>query len=566
MTNAIQFKNFSFKYDAQSLPTLSNLNLTIEKGQKVLIIGPSGSGKSTIGNCLNGIIPNHFKGEHSGSLLINDKEAFDLSIYEKSKLVSTVLQDPDGQFIGLSVAEDIAFALENDCVPQSEMNNHINYWSKILDISDHLAKRPQDLSGGQKQRVSLAGVLVDESPILLFDEPLANLDPRSGLDTIDLIDRIHKSTQATTIIIEHRLEDVLYRHVDKIILINDGIILFDGTSNQLLASNILEQNGIREPLYLTCLRDLGFDIRTLGQLDQLDNLNLPPVTTLTSPKREEAHIPKEPLLSLQNVTFSYDKDHPILDNVNLNLNRGERVAIVGQNGSGKSTLAKIMCQFLEGNFTMTYGGKDISRDSIKERADRIGYVLQNPNQMISKSAIFDEVAEGLRLRGFTEEEITHKVNETLKTCGLYPYRNWPISALSFGQKKRVTIASILVLGAEIIILDEPTAGQDKKNYTEIMNFLNQLHQNGHTIVMITHDMQLMMEYADRAIVLSHGRIIADDKPENILSDEDILNKAYLKKTSLFHLAEKTACNPIDMTRYYIAKERGRHASEIDRLP
>lgn len=565
MTNAIQFKNFSFKYDAQSLPTLSNLNLTIEKGQKVLIIGPSGSGKSTIGSCLNGIIPNHYKGERSGSLLINDKEVFDLSIYEKSKLVSTVLQDPDGQFIGLSVAEDIAFALENDCIQQSEMTKHINYWSKILDLSDHLAKRPQDLSGGQKQRVSLAGVLVDESPILLFDEQLANLDPRTGLATIDLIDRIHKSTQATTIIIEHRLEDVLHRHVDKIVLINDGIILFDGTPDQLLASNSLEQNGIREPLYLTCLRNLGFDLRALGQLDQLETLDLPPIS-LTGTKVEKVQIPKKPLLTIQNLNFSYDKKRPILDNINLTLNKGERVAIVGQNGAGKSTLAKIMCQFLEGNFAMTYGGKDISRDSIKERADRIGYVLQNPNQMISKSAVFDEVAEGLRLRNFAEEEIRKKVNETLETCGLYPYRNWPISALSFGQKKRVTIASILVLGAEIIILDEPTAGQDKKNYTEIMNFLDQLHQKGHTIVMITHDMQLMMEYTDRAIVLSHGQIIADDKPENILSDEAILNKAYLKKTSLFQLAEKTACNPIDMTRYYITKERGRHVSEIDRLP
>ncbi|VTS12580.1 ABC transporter ATP-binding protein [Streptococcus pseudoporcinus] len=411
----------------------------------------------------------------------------------------------------------------------------------------------------------MAGVLVDESPILLFDEPLANLDPRTGLATIDLIDRIHKSTQATTIIIEHRLEDVLHRHVDKIVLINDGIILFDGTPDQLLVSNSLEQNGIREPLYLTCLRNLGFDLRALGQLDQLETLDLPPIS-LTGTKVEKVQIPKKPLLTIQNLNFSYDKKRPILDNINLTLNKGERVAIVGQNGAGKSTLAKIMCQFLEGNFAMTYGGKDISRDSIKERADRIGYVLQNPNQMISKSAVFDEVAEGLRLRNFAEEEIRKKVNETLETCGLYPYRNWPISALSFGQKKRVTIASILVLGAEIIILDEPTAGQDKKNYTEIMNFLDQLHQKGHTIVMITHDMQLMMEYTDRAIVLSHGQIIADDKPENILSDEAILNKAYLKKTSLFQLAEKTACNPIDMTRYYITKERGRHVSEIDRLP
>lgn len=562
---AIQFKNFTFKYDAQSTPTITNLNLSIEKGQKVLIIGPSGSGKSTIGNCLNGIIPNHFKGENSGSLLINGIDAFDLSIYDKSKMISTVLQDPDGQFIGLSVAEDIAFALENDCLDQNEMSSKITYWAQQLELTDHLSKRPQDLSGGQKQRVSLAGVLVDESPILLFDEPLANLDPKTGLDAIDLIDRLHQETKATTVIIEHRLEDVLYRHLDKIILINDGIVLFDGSPDQLLASDLLVQNGIREPLYITCLRELGYPIEREKELNNLDALDLSPITLPVQAAKTKAEM-RESLLKIENLNFGYDSDQMILKNINLTLNKGEKVAIVGQNGAGKSTLAKIMCQFLETDARVTYRGKDISQDSIKERADRIGYVLQNPNQMISKAAIFDEVAEGLRLRGIPEELIKSKVDETLKTCGLYPFRNWPISALSFGQKKRVTIASILVLGPEIIILDEPTAGQDKRNYSEIMNFLDQLNQKGHTIVMITHDMQLMMEYADRTIVLSHGQIIADNQPAAILSNPEILDQAYLKKTSLFHLAEKLHCDPIEITNYYITKERERHASETNRLP
>lgn len=564
MSNLITFKDFTFQYDAQSSPTLNNINLSIEKGQKVLIVGPSGSGKSTLGNCLNGIIPNHFHGQHQGFLTIEDKDSFDLSIYDKSKLISTVLQDPDGQFIGLSVAEDIAFALENDCFDKPEMISAINYWAKQLELEDLLDNRPQDLSGGQKQRVSLAGVLVDESPILLFDEPLANLDPKSGLDTIDLIDRIHQSTKATTIIIEHRLEDVLYRPVDKVILINDGRILFDGTPDQLLLTDLLNQNGIREPLYITCLRDLGFSFADNLKLTQLDHLDF---SNLSCHLQDEpiARTDRPVLLEWKNLNFAYQANKPILKDVNLTIFQGEKISLVGQNGAGKSTLAKLLCAFQESDAPLFYKGQDISTDSIKERADRIGYVLQNPNQMISQAQIFDEVAQGLRLRGVNEDEIRVKVEETLKICGLYPFRNWPISALSFGQKKRVTIASILILDPEIIVLDEPTAGQDKKNYSEIMNFLDKLNREGHTIIMITHDMQLMMEYSDRTIVMSKGKIIADASPEEILSNAPILEQACLKKTSLFHLAPYLGCSPLALTHYYITKERDRHAPEINRL-
>lgn len=558
MNPYITFQHFSFKYDAQNEPTLKNLNLTIKKGEKVLILGPSGSGKSTLGQCLNGIIPNHIHGEHTGDLLIDGQSIFEHSIYEKSQLISTVLQDTDGQFIGLSVAEDIAFALENDALEQYEMKAKIHYWAEKLDLLQLLEHRPQDLSGGQKQRVSLAGVLVDESPILLFDEPLANLDPKSGQDTIDLIDQIHQDTSATTIIIEHRLEDVLYRSVDKIILINDGQILFDGKPDDILKTRLLSENGIREPLYVTTLRDLGLDLANTESLSHIDTLDLSEITLQTSTETKNQEKPKEVLLEVKNLNFSYTPNTPILNGIDLTIFQGERISIVGQNGAGKSTLAKALCRFVDASAEMSFKGQDISQDSIKERADRIGYVLQNPNQMISQPMIFDEVAQGLRLRGLPEEEVKEKVFDTLKVCGLYPFRNWPVSALSFGQKKRVTIASILVLDAEIIILDEPTAGQDKKNYTDIMNFLDELNQRGHTIIMITHDMQLMMEYSDRTIVINQGTVICDDIPEKVLSDVDILEQAHLKKTSLFYLAEKITCDSVLLTHYYIQKERGRH--------
>lgn len=547
----IELKDFSFQYKAQSEPTLKGINLTIYEGEKVLIVGPSGSGKSTIGQCLNGIIPNIYKGMSSGQFLIRGKEAFDLSIYEKSHLVSTVLQDTDGQFIGLSVAEDLAFALENDMVELESMKSRVHTWAERLDLSKLLDHRPQDLSGGQKQRVSLAGVLIDESPILLFDEPLANLDPKSGQDIIDLIDQIHEEQGTTTIIIEHRLEDVLYRPIDRVILINQGQVLFNGRPDELLRTTLLAENGIREPLYLTTLRQLGQDISKLPNLDKVEKIPLEDLSVEIPTPNFEKSAEVEVILELGHLNFAYREGQPILKDLSLTIPKGQRLAIVGKNGAGKSTLAKAICGFIQTEGTYFSKGEDIKGDSVKERAERVGYVLQNPNQMISSTMVFDEVALGLRLRNVPEDQIESRVHQALKTCGLYEFRKWPISALSYGQKKRVTIASILVLGPEVLVLDEPTAGQDQRNYTEIMDFLDELQQKGHTIVMITHDMQLMLDYSDRAIVVTDGQILADLTPAELLTQPEILRRANLKETSIFALANRLGVDPLALTQFYM---------------
>ena len=553
MDKYISFNQFTFQYDAQAEATLKDISFDIVKGEKVLILGPSGSGKSTLAQCLNGIIPNIHKGQAQGQVRIAGQNIFKQSIYDKSQLVSTVLQDPDGQFIGLTVAEDLAFALENDCADQSEMKDKVALWAERLDLTSLLNYRPQDLSGGQKQRVSLAGVLIDESPILLFDEPLANLDPKSGQETIDLIDKIHKEVGATTIIIEHRLEDVLYRPVDRILLVNDGTLLFNGSPDELLSSALLLENGIREPLYVTVLRQLGFDTRDAQNLSQLDALDLSDLVLPDRVLKDKRDSSSDSILKVEGLSVSYGDNPAIIEDMSFSLKKGERLAIVGKNGAGKSTLAKALCGFVPSQGKLTYKGQDISQDSITERSERIGFVLQNPNQMISQTMIFDEVALGLRLRGIEETEVEERVHEVLKTCGLYSFRKWPISALSFGQKKRVTIASILVLKPEIIILDEPTAGQDYKTYTDIMNFLDSLQKQGHTIVMITHDMQLMLEYSDRCLVVVEGKIIADDNPVTILNQKDLLESANLKQTSLYTLGQKLSSDPVEVTQYYIEK-------------
>ena len=546
----ISFKDFSFQYRAQKKPTLTGINLDIYPGEKVLIAGPSGSGKSTLAGCVNGLNPFSNPGECKGSLIVDGVDAPHSSIFELAAHVGTVLQDPDGQFIGLTVGEDIAFALENSCTPQDEMHAITRHAAELVGIENHLDYAPHELSGGQKQRVSLAGVMVDQVKILLFDEPLANLDPATGKQAIELIDEIQKKTDTTVLIIEHRLEDVLWRNVDRIVLVNDGTILADLTPDELLSTSLLCDNGIREPLYVTAMRYAGIDITKEKKPAHVDSVVLDEVDRKKLKDWFEAQpLPKdagerEKLLEVKHLSFGYTKGQQTLRNVSLSIDKGEMVSIVGRNGAGKSTFSKLICGFEDPDSgEITFRGKDLLKENIRHRAQYIGYVMQNPNQMISKTMIFDEVALSLQKAGMPEAEVRQKVEDTLKICGLYPFRNWPVSALSFGQKKRVTIASVLVQDPELIILDEPTAGQDFRHYTEIMEFLRKLNERGVTVVMITHDMHLMLEYTPRALVFSDGQLIADRRASEVLCDPELIERAALKETSLFTLANQCEITP-----------------------
>ena len=568
MTPIIEFKDYTFKYRSQVEPTLYNIDLAVYPGEKVLIVGPSGSGKSTLAHCINGLVPFSFPGESSGTLTVGGQDPSKAGIFGMSKLVGTVLQDTDGQFIGLTVAEDIAFALENDCVEQAEMFSKVDEVAEIVDVKTLLSHAPTELSGGQKQRVSMAGVMIDDGDILLFDEPLANLDPATGKKAIDLIDKISRTTGKTVLIIEHRLEDALYRDVDRIVVVGDGRIVADRKPDELLCTDILEKEGIREPLYITALKHAGCEILQETHPQHIESMDLAPYKEKVQAWFRKAKLPparpgKESALEVLDLDFSYITGNPVLRNIDFKIEKGEMLSIVGKNGAGKSTLSNLVCGFISPDRgSILLGGTDISSKSIKERGEVIGLVMQNPNQMISKPMIYDEVALGLAVRGVPEEEVKERVYETLKICGLYPFRNWPISALSFGQKKRVTIASILVMNPEVLILDEPTAGQDFRHYTEIMEFLKEINDRlGITIIMITHDMHLMLEYTDRAIVIADGELIADDIPANVLTSETIADKAYLKKTSLYDLAVKCDIpDPSGFVERFIYFEREERAN------
>ena len=559
----ISFRNFSFQYRAQKRPTLTDIDLDIYPGERVLIAGPSGSGKSTLAGCINGLNPFSNPGACTGTLTVDGVDAPHSSIFELSAHVGTVLQDPDGQFIGLTVGEDIAFALENSCTPQDEMHAITRHAAELVGIENHLGYAPHELSGGQKQRVSLAGVMVDQVRILLFDEPLANLDPATGKQAIELIDEIQKKTDTTVLIIEHRLEDVLWRNVDRIVLVNGGTILADLRPDELLSGSLLAENGIREPLYVTALRYAGVELTPDKHPAHVDSLVLDDADTqklrdwFTARPRPAAQPEREPLLEVKGLSFGYQKGQQTLRDVSFSIGKGEMVSIVGRNGAGKSTLSKLICGFETPDAGEIFlNGRSLAEENIRRRAQHIGYVMQNPNQMISKTMIYEEVALGLQRSGLTEEQIREKVEATLKVCGLYPFRNWPISALSFGQKKRVTIASVLVLDPELILLDEPTAGQDFRHYTDIMEFLRGLNARGVTVVMITHDMHLMLEYTRRALVFCDGRLIADRTAAAVLCDPALVEQAALKETSLYTLANRCGIAPAqEFVERFIEQDR-----------
>ena len=560
----ISFKNFSFKYNNVVDKTLKNINFTINEGEKVLIVGPSGSGKSTLSHCINGLIPFSYNGEIEGELIIDNIHPYKESLSNVSKKVGTILQDQDSQFIGLSVGEDVAFNFENNAIPLPEMKVKVVDALELVNMVDFINHSPYELSGGQKQRVSLAGVLGSDAKVLLFDEPLANLDPASGKEIMQLINDIHKKTNKTIIIVEHRIEEVLEQPFDKVIVIDKGVVQGVGTPDEILKSDILNRCGLREPLYMEAMKKAGCDIYNMNDFRNFENISQTNKEIIknwfssgNSNNSTKDYNKEEKILEVKDLSFSHDGIKNTLSNVSFHLNKGEILAVLGNNGAGKSTLCRAITGILkykEGNIFLK--NECIDSWSIKKKGSSIGYVMQNPNQMISQHMIKDEIALGLKCRGFDKKYIEEKVEEVLKICGLYPYRNWPVQSLSYGQKKRVTIASILAINPDVIILDEPTAGQDYKHYTEFMEFIKELADKGISIMLITHDMQLTLEYCDRAIVLSGGEKIADDKPSQILTDKNIITKANLKETSLSPLARSIdIANTNDFVQFFIDLER-----------
>lgn len=544
----IKFENFSFKYQSLQEQSLKSINLEIFEGEKVLITGRSGSGKSTILHCLNGIIPFANSGDIEGNLTIAEIEPHKTSIFDISKKIGTILQDQDSQFIGMSVAEDTAFSMENDAVPLDKMKQKVLECLSLVGMETFLDRNPYELSGGQKQRVSLAGILTSSPEILVFDEPLANLDPASGKNVVKLIEEINKTTGKTIVVVEHRIEEMLECGIDKVVVVDQGQIVKIGTPSEILSSGIFEKLGIREPLYIDVMRYAGIDIGDENisdlstALKSVTDIKKNKISAYSSSSNSSMIKPAkqkpELALKIDNVSFSYDKKKPVLKNISFDIHKGEVVTVLGNNGTGKSTLSFLINGILKPDSGKIFlGSEDITRWSLKKRGQQIGLIMQNPNSMIVKGMIQDELELGLKSLGHPADVITKEVEAVLKTCELWPYRNWPVSALSYGQKKRVTIGSILTLNPKVIIMDEPTAGQDLMSYKLFMKFVKSLSAQGIAVILITHDLYLAVEYSTRSIVIADGEKIADDEPCSIFTMSDVLKKANLKELSLIALAD-----------------------------
>lgn len=607
----IELSGYCFTYRAQTEPTLREIDLVIRRGEKVAIVGPSGCGKSTLVSAINGLVPHRYAGSSTGSIRVGGQDPAQVPLVETARRVGTVLQDSDSQFVGLTVAEDIAFSLENQQVPHAQMPQRVRAAARAAGIEGRLADSPHELSGGQKQRVAIAGVLVDDVEVLLFDEPLANLDPASGRAAVELIDELHAEHGKTVVIVEHRIEDVLHRGVDRIVLMDAGRIVIDADPDAVLASGLLEAHGVRPPLHVVALGLAGVPVRAEQRPRDVGTMRLDPAqveamrawaeaeaetasepTSAVSPsapvgladrpapdrpapdgpapdRPAPAPVPVRvsgPALELEDVACelrsSPTRSARILDSISARVGRGEMVGVLGSNGAGKSTLARVICGFESASGgAVRIGGADAAGWSLAERGRRVGFVLQEPGQMLSRPLISEEIALGLRARGLGQEEITQRTARVLEVCGLRPFRSWPVSALSHGQKKRVSIACVLALEPDVLILDEPTAGQDFAHYSEIMDFLERVNALGTTVLLITHDMHLALEHTRRVLVMSGGRLIADDDPAAVLTDPQLAARADLVTTGLFTLAQRCGiADPRALVRRFVAVDRAARAA------
>ncbi|WP_422116758.1 ABC transporter ATP-binding protein [Brachybacterium sp. UNK5269] len=573
----VELCGYSFQYRAQSEPTLHDIDLQVRRGEKIVVVGASGSGKSTLLSALNGLIPHRHRGTAGGRIRVLGQDPAQVPLVTTAARVGTVLQDSNSQFVGLTVAEDIAFSLENQQVPPAEMPARVDRAAQLAGIQERLGDAPHDLSGGQKQRVAIAGVLVDDVELLLFDEPLANLDPASGRRAVELIDDLHRDHGATVVIVEHRLEDVLHRDVDRIVLMAEGRIVLDAIPDEVVASGLLEQHGIRPPLHVAALRAAGTPVTAEQRPSRIEAIALSDdqisaVRAFTAAGQEPpssrsaaatARPPASGAIALRleevrcEIPLGPERSTLALDGVSAAVRRGEMIGVLGSNGAGKSTLARVICGFepITGG-TVRIGAADASGWSLAERGEHVGFVLQEPGQMISRPLVVEEIALGMRARGLDADTVAERTGTMLEVCGLRPFRAWPVSALSHGQKKRVTIASVLALEPEVLILDEPTAGQDFAHYTEFMSFLREVNAAGTTVVLITHDMHLALEYTDRVLVMSGGRLLADDDPARVLTDPELTRRADLVTTGLHGLAQRCGiADPHALVRRFVQTDR-----------
>ncbi|QBD83349.1 ABC transporter ATP-binding protein [Ktedonosporobacter rubrisoli] len=545
----IEIEDLAAKYPGRKLPVLQGVNLQLKRGETVLLLGASGSGKSTLGLTLNGLIPHEVGSILNGQIHVDGLNTQQTTVAELARRVGIVFQDPDAQFATLTVEDEIVFGLENLCLPPSEMEERMLRALAQVGLPEHRYRRVDQLSGGEKQRIALAALLAMEPQVLVFDEPTANLDPIGTRDVFALIRECKVQTTHTIVLIEHKLDDLMDL-IDRVIVLGPGgSLIADGTPRAIFrdSSAVLREYGIWMPqvcLLAHRLREQGIELDPFPITPAEAEVALRQISlseerpTLSSSLPDEEPASSQPAIEVRELSFRRGRQ-TILDRVSLTIPQGDFLAIVGANGAGKTTLAQHLVDILHPSpKTVFLQGQDLTRIAARDLVHKIGYVFQNPEHQFITDSVADEVAYGLRVIGLSAEEITERTNSLLERFGLLRFAPANPFTLSHGEKRRLSVATMLAVGQQILLLDEPTFGQDQGNAEALLDLLCALHAEGRTIVMVTHDMTLVARYARHVAVMNQGKIIFHGTPAELFKQPELLMKAHLTLPPLTMLANR----------------------------
>ena len=509
---ALEIQNLSFRYRIREELAIKNIQLSFEPGQVSLIAGASGCGKTTLIRCINGLIPRSYKGEMKGKVLIHGEDTAPLKLAQISQKVGTVLQDPERQILGTKVLNEAAFGLENLGYPREEILERVVRALEQLNITHLKDRETFNLSGGEKQKVALAGVLVMKPDILLLDEPLASLDPASAEETLKMVRGLADSGM-TVLLVEHRVEDVLRIHPEQVIFMSAGRIEYIGTAEKLGREINYREVKLPAPMIMAAVKE-----------------EEGPHDFFIAPERKMNG--KESLVTFEDVSFEYEEGKPVLREISADIYPGDIIAVLGPNGAGKTTLVKHAIGLLKPKSgRVIVQGKETSRMSVAEIAQTLGYVFQSPSHMLFAPTVREELEFGPKNMGHDKEQIGKEVKEAIDIVNLSGMEESPPLALSFGQQKRVSIAAVLAMRSKVLVMDEPSAGQDYRNYIDFMDAIMDL-PNFAAVLFITHDIDLAVIYANRVMMVNKGRLIADGKPKEVLEDLSFLRENRLVPTSL----------------------------------
>lgn len=547
--NIVEITNLSYAYPKNPKLVLNNINLTIREGERVGLIGATGAGKTTLCLAINGVVPNFFLGDFYGSVKICGNDTVDCPLAKLAGYISCVFQDPETQIITSSVEDEIAFALENMSVPPDEIKNRIEESLAFVGLLEYRKKHPHKLSGGQKQRLAIACAIATHPKLVILDEPTSQIDPIGAKEVYETITRLNREFGTAILLVDHNMEHIA-THVDRIYVLDDsGAISMEGPPQQVFSSyGQLNKNHLRAPQVTELFeRDPILQEKYTGNypitLSDAENkfeavYQKTDMVATIEEKRSYIHKELSTLIKAENVEYVYGDGTKALQGISLEVHRGDFIALIGQNGAGKSTFVKQLLNLIrpsKGEITIL--GKSSTEYSIGELAKRIGFVFQNPDVQLFSDTVYDEIAFGLKANGYAEDVIKRRVDELLELLDLGDYCDTHPFSLSKGDRARVAIAAALALDPDVVVLDEPTTGQDYSGSLAIMDLAKKLNEKGKTIIVITHHLHLLPDYVNRIVVMGKGKILMDDTPESVFQELDILRATALEPPQIAVFAQ-----------------------------